>query len=525
AQFIPIPLPTIVVNPVATTVIADGPRVYEKIAIGIARGILEKFTEDFLNRFTNQLVDKYKIRNFLYYDRVLTDYYLNRYIADNITDPDLRNLYSLMDRAYVSGQPTGTTDAPDPSKALIPRINDAISKVYIKRGGIDPQKIYNPSSFSSDREYFPAAQAYFSNPKSFTEQNLQGEFGALQSSATTASQLEILVGNAIKAGRVVGGTCKGGVVVDSYDVGTPLPGTGDPNNPQNKLKADLQTPEGCKKYGGTWQPSAVDQARSFIDNPSIFVQNHLDAAISQHFNNLYNPATDFWTQVGKSFGRFIWNQLGLNKSGGTLPDSPNGYQGNDYGDPNATSSGGTLSQGEIDLDGDGIADAVDYTGDGIADLCSYGGTPPNCVGSIEAINGTPGTGNEIPPPADALSKHPEQTGAVSAAKSQLAGSGETFLGSCGSFKITNLAAWNIGNGAGLLTKPSGHRCEVNGVGYSVDIIAYSDGYIYDVLVGSSDPGTIGANSPSWSPNAAVAPTRYAPPIDPATLSSTTLADF
>ncbi|MBX4187480.1 MAG: hypothetical protein KW802_04515, partial [Candidatus Doudnabacteria bacterium] len=45
AQFIPIPLPTIVVNPVATTVIADGPRVYEKIAIGIARGILEKFTE------------------------------------------------------------------------------------------------------------------------------------------------------------------------------------------------------------------------------------------------------------------------------------------------------------------------------------------------------------------------------------------------------------------------------------------------------------------------------------------------
>ncbi|HEX9502789.1 MAG TPA: hypothetical protein VF974_00510 [Patescibacteria group bacterium] len=400
--------------------------VAERIGIGIARGVLERFTEQFLTRFTNKLVDKYKIRNYLYYDRVLTDYYLNRYIADNITDPDLRDVYSLMERAAITGQPTGTTGGINPSKALIPRLNKAINKAYTNRGGIDPQKIYNPSSFNSDREYFAAAQAYFSNPPSFTEQNLQGEFGAFQSSATSASQLEILAGKGIKNGRIIGGSCKGGIPSNQVTPGIPpgqLPGTvvplptppGGAYNPNmlsplasilNKLGiikvasaqavADPNTsPAACKAGGGEWQASLVDQARSFIDNPTAFIEKNLDAAISQHFNNLYNPSTDFWTQVGKSFGKFIWNQLGLDKTGGVLTDSPNVYAGTDYGDPNATTPApGQLSPGDIDIDGDGIADAVSYSGTGIIDHCIFGGTPPNnCIGSATILN----SGGTLPP--------------------------------------------------------------------------------------------------------------------------------
>ncbi len=360
----------------ATVPTADLPTIYERIAIGVARGILAKFTETFLNRFTQKLTDKYKIRNFLYYDKVLTDYYLNRYIADKITDPELRSVYTLLERGFVSGQSTGTTGGPDPRRALIPRLNQAITNYYISQGGIDPAKVRNPNNFPNDKEYFNSLMAFYSNHPSFTEQNLQGEFGSFQSSAATSSQLEILVGNGLKAGRIIGGTCNlSGVTVQ----------TGvDPN----------ASPQGCEQAGGTWQASLVDNARSFIDNPSQYVQNHLDAAISQHFDNLYDPSTDFWTQVGKSFGGFIWNQLGLNKSTGTLPDSPIGYAGEDFGNPNTPpGTPTTLGEGEIDIDGDGIVDGTDYTGDGIIDICSYGGTPPDgCVGSKSIITGNPAEG-------------------------------------------------------------------------------------------------------------------------------------
>src|SRR5258708_17947948 len=137
--------------------------VAERIGIGIARGVLERFTEQFLTRFTNKLVDKYKIRNYLYYDRVLTDYYLNRYIADNITDPDLRDVYSLMERAAITGQPTGTTGGINPSKALIPRLNKAINKAYTNRGGVEPPQSFNPSTVIFYSEYFLDIQASFSH--------------------------------------------------------------------------------------------------------------------------------------------------------------------------------------------------------------------------------------------------------------------------------------------------------------------------------------------------------------------------
>lgn len=122
-------------------------------------------------------------------------------------------------------------------------------------------------------------------------------------------------------------------------------------------------------------------------------------------------------------------------------------------------------------------------------------------------------------PPDALEKHPD-TGDVANAKEELKINGENLMSPCGSFKITNLAAWNMDDGAGILKKSSGHRCEVNGAGYSVDVVIFEDGYAYDVLIGSDV-----SNTPTWQPIAPIDPARRADPINPEVLKSATLVDY
>jgi hypothetical protein len=102
----------------------------------------------------------------------------------------------------------------------------------------------------------------------------------------------------------------------------------------------------------------------------------------------------------------------------------------------------------------------------------------------------------------------------------------SFANSCGSFMITNAVAWQLrGSGAGILAKPGGHRCEVNGQGYSVDVIIFPDGYTYDVLTSSSDPGTTGENGPNWQPDPLADPSRRHDAYDPATLNGMSLVSF
>ncbi len=107
----------------------------------------------------------------------------------------------------------------------------------------------------------------------------------------------------------------------------------------------------------------------------------------------------------------------------------------------------------------------------------------------------PPGGAEVPPPADALTKHSDKSGVVSAAKQELIKEGMTFSVSSPEcpdrFAITKRAVQKIGEGAGYLDKPGGNNCE----GKAVDIIAYPDGYIYDILSGSAADG----NGPMWSP--------------------------
>jgi hypothetical protein len=123
----------------------------------------------------------------------------------------------------------------------------------------------------------------------------------------------------------------------------------------------------------------------------------------------------------------------------------------------------------------------------------------------------------VPPPPDALTKHPSQVQAVIAAIVSLTSKNVDLSGPCGAFIITDTAAWSLkDSGAGILSKPGGNNC----MGYAVDIIAFPDGYIYDVL---GDAG--GANTPAWNPDScgdtATCSDRYRPAIDPSTIPTTT----
>ena len=95
---------------------------------------------------------------------------------------------------------------------------------------------------------------------------------------------------------------------------------------------------------------------------------------------------------------------------------------------------------------------------------------------------------------------------VASVKAELVARGVSLVDSCGGFQITKRVAWRLrATGAGLLSKPSGNQCE----GYAVDIIAYADGRIVDIL---TDAG--GQNGPTWGPGEPVEAARWRPAVDP-----------
>lgn len=109
---------------------------------------------------------------------------------------------------------------------------------------------------------------------------------------------------------------------------------------------------------------------------------------------------------------------------------------------------------------------------------------------------SPPSGGGAEPPADALQKHPDKSGVVAEAKQEAEETGIVYSRNSPEcpdrFEITKRAAWKLrGEGAGLLSKTSGNNCQ----GYSVDLIIYPDGYIYDILNGTAPDG----NGPAWIP--------------------------
>jgi hypothetical protein len=345
--------------------------VFKQIMLGIAYSM----SQQFMQRFVNKLTDKYKIRNFLYYDQVLTNYYLNNFLRDKISDPDLRQIYVLLESAYVTGQPTGTTPGtgPDPRKALIPRLKKAIADLYTDQTGIDPNFIANPPQNVDFGTYANQAAYFYGNHPGYTEVNLRRQFGEFQSAATTAAQLEVLVGNGLKAGRFIGGSCDILIVEESGTSGS------------------LSTPQGCAAAGGTWQQSALDQARSFIDNPTAYLDKWMNGVVLELTGSNFDP-NNFWFVIGNAFGRFLVNRLMIDKSNGVLNEDPRGYVPSD---PNL-GQGVNANVNGIDLDGDGLPDGTDIDGDGVMDNCYYGGTAPACTGSKTALGGGGGTAPGVP---------------------------------------------------------------------------------------------------------------------------------
>ena len=342
---------------------------YKQIALGVAYSFAQKF----MQRFVSKLTEKYKIRNFLYYDQILTNYYLGNFIRDKISDPDLRQIYVLMESAYVTGQPTGTTPGtgPDPRRAVIPRLRKAVADLYTRRTGINPVALANPAPDTNANNYLAQTRSYYLNHPGYTEANLQREFGEFQSAATTAAQLEVLVGSGLKSGRYVGGHC---------DIAE-LP-------QKDGQKSKISTSADCGTRGGTWRESTLDQARSFIDNPSTYVDKWMDGMVKQITGTNFDP-NNFWFTLGNAFGNFLVNRLMIDKPNGVLNEDPRGYVP-------TTSDLGEGTPGAIvnaDLDGDGIPDGYDVDGDGVLDSCTYGGTAPACTGSRSLVDiGAGGSG-------------------------------------------------------------------------------------------------------------------------------------
>jgi hypothetical protein len=111
------------------------------------------------------------------------------------------------------------------------------------------------------------------------------------------------------------------------------------------------------------------------------------------------------------------------------------------------------------------------------------------------------------------------TDTVANVKANLLAQGVNLAGPCGAYQITKNVAWELrGEMAGLLFKPDGNNCENR----AVDVIAYPDGSIYDILVrsGSEPDGRTDRpefyNIPAWQPQAPVDAGRWRAPTDPGT---------
>ncbi|MBX4205319.1 MAG: hypothetical protein KW788_04020, partial [Candidatus Doudnabacteria bacterium] len=299
--------------------------------VGIAAGyrIAINYSNQYLMRFTNQLLDKYKIRNYLLYTRVLTDYYVTDYIRNKIADPDLRAIFTLLDATYVQGQTVASGTGITPRKALIPQLKKKIVDYYIQNGGTNPDFVKSPPAGTSDENYYAGVYGYYLNNPNFLEIALAGQLGEIKAAASQAATQETDAGNGYKSSR------------------------------------------------SSFPKVSASDVIGAIENPGAFVQEFSNEGIRTLFeNNLHVDPYKLSSQIGSLLGNFIFNKLNLNASGGVLSEYSNQYQ----------SGGSIINPNDIDVDGDRIPDGVDNNDDRVLDSCYHGGTAPNCINSSVATS-------------------------------------------------------------------------------------------------------------------------------------------
>ncbi|MGE5298348.1 MAG: hypothetical protein ACM3KM_04245 [Acidobacteriaceae bacterium] len=506
-----------------TITLADVWQALKDVAMGIAVTMAIRIGTKFLTDFVEKIYAKFKIRNFLYYDQVLTNYYLTRYLADKISDPDLRQIYQLLNAAYITGtgpQQTGGGGIPVPDRnhALIPVINSKIDEfIRTKVGGVTKNSFNNVNNLSAGEMLAAKSYYYQTVPSSFSA-GVSGSFGSYQSQAGIASKLETAVGTGLKSSRLFGASCQ------NWNPG-PYPAGQEP----------MSSEAACRAAGGNWVPGQGNT--SFLTDPAGFIKDFVTNAVKTIFDLSYDTENSIWYQIGSLIGNFISTRLlTATTQGAPLNEDPNyAYT------PTPERTGPECTA--RDIDGDTLPDVYECT-DG-THVCIYGGltsmADPNCKGSVEANT------YEEPPlpggdtcPADADTAHGNHGDIVAQAMSDVASWGfilppnavdasgndipPNTYGECGRWLVADTAAWylvqrGIEPNAGILEKPSGWRCIVNGgEAYSVDIIAFPDGYIYDVLGG----GAAGDN-PGWNcAGGTVDTNRWRAPIDPSTITPASL---
>ncbi|HTL39442.1 MAG TPA: hypothetical protein VL306_01380 [Methylomirabilota bacterium] len=343
------------------TEVANWYDVFKDIGLGAAQRIAISYANKYISQFVDKLIDKYRIKDYLAYDKVLSGYYLNKYIYEHVADPDLRAIYNAL--ATDINARTTVTDANGQTKPFLAALKQKLDQYYIDQGGISSSNIYNPSTYATDEQYFAAAQAYFSNPPEYTQERLYGEFGDQVAAANSAASQEIGNGQGLKSDRsnpngIAPHVCVGGF---RYP-GKYLVDPNSSNSTQADYPKDPITDEAtCTLAQGQWQVDAQGILTSAIQNPSAFIHDFATNAIKEIFSNNFEMHDNLYTTIGSLLGNFIFNKLNLDKSGGTFNEAGSAY---------VISNGETSPIKEIDLDGDNIPDGEDGNGDG--QLATFG---------------------------------------------------------------------------------------------------------------------------------------------------------